>query len=412
MKTLLLALAITVPALHAEDPLDRLDQMLTFSLADGNIRARLSGTLDIEGYHIQQPAPGLIFTERNWLMNPRLTFFLDAQFGPYVYVFAQGRIDRGFDPTDGGSESRLDEYALRISPWKDGRLSIQIGKFSTVIGSWIARHGSWENAFITAPSAYENLTGIWDYYAVDSPTTLLYWGHVAKRDSIAEENSDKSLRNPIIWGPAYTSGVSISGRVGHFEYAAEVKNAAPASRPESWDAGEVGFEHPSFAARIGYKPDPAWTFGLSGVSGPYLRPEAAIGLPAGRDIGDYRELILAHDISYAHGHLQLWAEFFATRFEVPTVGHADTFAYYIEAKYKFTPQFFGALRWNQQFYGDIPDGNGGSAKWGQDLARVDVVIGFRPTENTQLKLQYSLEHRDDAARENGSILAAQFTLKF
>ena len=27
---------------------------------------------------------------------------------------------------------------------------------------------------------------------------------------------------------------------------------------------------------------------------------------------------------------------------------------YIEAKYKFTPQFFGALRWNQQLFSTIP----------------------------------------------------------
>lgn len=412
MKKLLLVLLLAAPLARADDPLDRLDEMLTFNLLGGDVRVRLSGTLDLEGYHVQQPPPGLIYTDQHWLVNPRLTTYLDAQIGPYVYAFAQARVDRGFDPTDGGSETRLDEYAVRVSPWEDGRLSVQLGKFNTVVGSWGSRYSSWDNPFVTAPSPYENTTGLWDYYAVESPGTLLGWAHVAQRDSAKLEYADKYQRLPLIWGPSYATGISISGKLGHFEYAAELKNAGLASRPESWDVDEVGFEHPAVAARVAYRPNPAWSFGLSASSGPYLRPEAVVELPPGRDIGDYRELLLGQDICYAHGHLQIWVEFFETRFEVPTVGHADTFAYYVEAKYKFTPEIFGALRWNQQVYGDIQDDAGNLTPWGQDLWRVDAAIGVRPSAHTQLKLQYSLEHRNDAAREYGHLVAGQFTLRF
>ena len=31
--------------------------------------------------------------------------------------------------------------------------------------------------------------------------------------------------NPVIWGPSYATGVSVSGRLGRFDYAAELKNA-------------------------------------------------------------------------------------------------------------------------------------------------------------------------------------------
>src|SRR6266567_1025556 len=79
------------------------------------------------------------------LFNPRLTLFLDAQYGSQIYFFAQSRLDRGFDPSDRGAQVRLDEYALRITPWDDGRFALQIGKFATVIGNWVPRHLSWEN---------------------------------------------------------------------------------------------------------------------------------------------------------------------------------------------------------------------------------------------------------------------------
>src|SRR4029450_9659308 len=83
--------------------------------------------------------------------------------------------------------------------------------------------------------------------------------------------------------------------------------------------------------------------------------------PPGRDTGDYREFVLGQDISFAWHHLQLWAEFYEARFEVPNVGDADTFAYYVEAKYKFMPQLFGAVRWNQQLFNTINNGYGGRA---------------------------------------------------
>src|SRR5438876_9358679 len=352
MKLLLRALSLwlfvgNAGALEIDDFLDRLDNALTFSAFQDNLRARLSGTIDLEAYHLQQPAPGLIDSKIDNLFNPRLTLFLDAQLGSQVYFFAQERLDRGFDPSDHGAQVRLDEYALRFTPWEDGRFTFQAGKFATVIGNWVPRHLSWENPFINAPLIYENFTPIQDKSAPASPLYFIYGFY-----------NQKYAFNPVIWGPSYAIGVSVSGRLGQFDYAAEMKNASLSSRPESWNATEIGFDNPTVSARIGFRPNQMWNFGFSASDGAYFRPEAMRTLPRGRDIDDYRELVLGQDVSFALHHLQVWAEFYEARFEVPRVGDADTFAYYFEAKYKFTPQFFGAVRWNQQFFGDVPDGYG------------------------------------------------------
>src|SRR5438876_9189283 len=161
--------ACTACALEVEDFFDQLDTALTVAAFEDNFRARLSGTIDIEVYHFQQPAPGLIDSEIDNLFNPRLMLFLDAQVGPHVYFFAQSRLDRGFDPSDHGAKIRLDEYALRVTPWDDGRFTAQIGKFATVVGNWVPRHLSWENPFINAPLVYENVTAISDKAAPASP---------------------------------------------------------------------------------------------------------------------------------------------------------------------------------------------------------------------------------------------------
>jgi hypothetical protein len=176
--TSLLTLLVLAATLPAQDFLDRLDEVLTLSLADDRLRTRLSGTLDLEWYHFDGPAPGLLFTPRDSLFSPRLTLFLDARLGAHAYAFAQARVDRGFDPADRDAQLRLDEYALRITPWDDGRFQFQLGRFATVVGNWAPRHGSWDNPFITAPVPCENLTGIWDSAAVDSPRLLFSWSHV------------------------------------------------------------------------------------------------------------------------------------------------------------------------------------------------------------------------------------------
>src|SRR6059036_4042481 len=105
-------LACTACAFDVDEVLERVDTALTASAFQDNLRARLSGTLDLEIYHFEQPAPGLIDSSIDTLFNPRLTLFLDAQVGSHIYFFSQSRLDRGFDPSDNGAQIRLDEYAL------------------------------------------------------------------------------------------------------------------------------------------------------------------------------------------------------------------------------------------------------------------------------------------------------------
>lgn len=415
MKTValtLLWLAAGVYGASAQSVLDQLDDALSFSAFNGSCRVRLSGLTDLEAYHFEQPTPALIDSDRHDLFNPRLSLYLDAQFGSHVYGFAQARVDRGFDPSDSQGRMRLDEYAIRVTLWDDGRFNVQAGKFSTVVGNWAQRHDSWQNPFINAPLPYENPTAVWDSMAPQVPYDLVLWSHANGADKPQDIYADKYLRNPIIWGPSYATGLSIFGALGKLDYAFEVKNSALSSRPSAWEIGEVGFSHPTCSGRLGWKPNEMWKFGFSGSVGPYLMPMAASTIPPGHGFGDYREILLGQDIRFAWHHFQLWAEFFETRFEIPGIANADTFAYYIEARYQITPQFFTALRWNQQLFGDIHDDEGDLEQWGRNARRIDIALGYRFTEHMQLKLQYSLLEEHPAQNRYNNLFAAQFTVRF
>jgi len=417
------ALVVAGPLLRAADLFDSLEDRLAFSTPGDFFRARLSGTLDLEEYFAQAPDPGLLVSDgRDPLFVPRLSVFLDAQAGPYVYGFIQSRADQGFDPGYGGSlAARLDEYVLRFTTSTAGRLNFQVGKFATVVGNWSLRHSSWDNPFITAPLPYNNLTGVWDAVAVSSVPELLAWAHVVRYPA-AVADTDKELRLPIIWGPSYATGAAVFGDFGLLGYAAEVKNASLSARPDEWAPDQRGWRDPALSGRVGLRPDEAWNLGLSASEGPYLRDSAESTLPPGRNFGSYREMVLGEDASYAWHHFQAWAELYEARFEIPAVTNADTAAYYVEAKYKFTPQFSGAVRWNQQLYATVAVPGAGfpveapvpahRQAWGRDLWRIDVAPEYRFTPYVQLKFQFSLEEGTPGANGPVPLTASQLTIRW
>jgi hypothetical protein len=398
----LLLLVCNAKAFDIDESLDRFDDALRITAADDNVRARVSGLLDLEVYHFSDAALGLIETTSHNLFNPRLTLFLDGQIGAHVYVFGQARLDRGFDASDKGVRGRLDEYALRVTPFDDNRLNIQVGQFATVAGNWIPRHLSWENPFINAPLPYENQSNVSD---LEVPTSSSYfYSYLPRAGRLRYEYL------PLIWGPSYATGASVSGHFGMFDYAIEVKNASLSSRPEVWRITKTDFSNPTFTGHVAFQPNEIWRFGLTGSEGAYLRDDAEYDLPNGRGIADYKQFLLGQDISFAWHHLQIWAEVYEARFEIPRVGNADTLAYYIEAKYKVAPQLFAAVRWNQQFYGTVRDGYGGQVPWGDQVDRIEGAIGYRLTRHTQLKLQYTIS-RSSSTKDDHTV-AGQFTLRF
>ena len=409
-----LAFALTA---RADDWMDNLDETLRTSFFKGTVTVQVSGLLDLEGYYIQQPATGLYTEGGNFLFNPRLTINVDAQITPAIYAFVEARIDRGFDPADRDLGARLDQYAISYQPLSQIPIRIQVGKFASVVGTYGERYDSWDNPFINAPLPYENLTPIFDSTVPASASELVYWRY---------QTDDEYERVPIMWGPDYASGAAVFGQIGdQFDFAAEVKNTPLSARPGNWDLDSYGLDYPTWSGHADWRPNAEWRFGLSASIGPYLRPDAGLDqdtnmpvFPDGKHADDYDQTTVAQDLTWAWHHWQLWAECFETRFDVPRVGSANTLAYYIETKYEFTPQFFGALRWNQQMYSTVPvESSGGyddyvNEKWGNDIWRIDAALTYRWTEQIQTKLQYSFTDQQLTGAREEHLVAGQLTIKY
>jgi hypothetical protein len=400
MKRILLIAAFAASA-PAQEFLDKLDDRLFLECPKCSLRTGLSVLADLEAYTIDQNPPGLLFSDDDIFIQPRLSLFLDTQVGKHFYSLVQFRVDRGIDPgVRPNGDARFDEYLLRYTPLEQPWVNLQIGKFATVYGSWVKRHDSWNNPFINPPLPYDNIVGITDQAAPPTPAALL--ARKTKPDQ-------KAIWVPIIWGPSYTSGGAIFGTAERLDYAFEVKNANLSSRPSQWDGFNHQWSHPTFTGRVGYRPNAAWDVGANASYGAYFQSSAS---GPGVSVNDFQQLTVGPDVSFAWRHWQFWGEAMASRFEVPNVGNAETVAYYLETKYKFTPELFGAVRWNQQLFDDVPNGAGGEEPWDNDIWRVDGAIGYRFTQHIQTKVQYSYSHQKGAIQQGEQMAAVQLTIKF
>jgi len=385
----------------AGDLLRDLDESLYLESDDGFYRADLSGSLALDLYYIDQQPPGLIFPNDTFFFSPRLTLALDTYAGDTFYGFAKLAADRGFDPgSKRNGNIRADEYLLRYMPLGNSALNIQIGKFATAFGNYVARHEQWMNPFINAPLVYENVNTINDHKAPGAVDGFL---------GLRNKADNKQKWVPVIWGPSYAHGASVFGQLEKSDYAIEIKNASLSSRPYAWELGRQNFSHPTVTGRIGYRPNAAWKVGASASHGAFYVPKAST--PAGTSPGDFDQTTIGSDVQFAWRHWQVWAEAIASRFELP-IADVETIAYYFEAKYKFSSRWYGAARWNQQFYDDLRNSAGKSLSWDRDVWRAEMAVGYKWNARSLVKLQYGYTQQAGEQEQGEQFVAAQLVFRF
>ena len=372
----------------AAAPLANAQNGFEWSGRDGFWRLDFQPTLEMTYWHADTPLPGLLSFTGTDFFQPRLSLGFSVMAGDQWLLHVLTRWDRGFDVgSHRDGDFRADEAFLRWRPTGDGRLNVEIGKFATCFGNWVPRHGFWDDPFLTPPLPYDNQLASNDRNAKNpSPATI------AKRGG-------KLAWVPMIWGPSYSTGAAIFGSDGKWDYALQIKNADLSSRPDSWSPWEENGSHPSVTARVGYRPDAAWAFGLSASHGTYLRRDAEPTLRTGDQRGDFDHTMLGADVRWSHHQFQVLGEVLASRSHTTVAGALDAFAYYIEGRWKVNSTVFLAARWAQEWNDDFsPAGTKAVRAYTRQVWRATAAAGFRITENILLKTEYSYNGAD--AKEN------------
>ena len=398
------------------DPMDEFLDMsreaTAFQSKDGQVNLDFDFYFSMDNWGMSQPPPPIIQNSNNYLASPRLSVLAQNDFYDIGKIVVLGRLDRGFDPTDGPAQVRPDEFYFVGDPL-DGVFRVTVGKMGTGMGQWSRRYVEWENPMVNAPLAYEWLTtatsdGASSYSSSTTTTAIpirnpfgviigykyLYnysqqggAGAFLNRRNVV---SNRSTWIPIIWGPAYTTGARVDGTVEQFDYVFEIKNNAPSSSPADWNPWNHFYATGlNYGGRLGWRPTMDWNLGVSASTGPYLNPDAQ-GMTGGNSWYDYNQNVIGMDASWAQGPLQLWGEGWWSSFDIPGgVGTVSLWSYFLESKWKFATGWWLSTRWNQQIYGEIANPNGGYTPWGNDVWRVDACLGYSINRMVTLKMQYS-----------------------
>jgi hypothetical protein len=398
----LLLLTTSLPMANAEGWRDTLFQPHSIQARDGDPWAQLSVLADLTAYAADEPPPGLLFDADGSFIQPRLGLLLDAGVGQRLTGHLHLQFDRGFDPGHKRQgDIRFDEYYVQASVIDAARLQLRVGKFVTAFGGWVNRHRSGDNPLVSAPVPYEDMTTI-----TDQAVPVAVGGFVNRRNL----PEIKSGWLPVVWGPSYATGVSVSGGLGDFDVVVEVKNASISSRPETWDAVEEGFTtDPTYTGRIAWHPMPEWTLGLSHSRGPYLQDTTRRLLPADKRVNDYEQTTTGLELTFERRRLQLWAEIMHSTFEVPRVGDAELLTGFVEVRYKFAPRWWLAGRWNRSIFDEVRNS---TRSWDRHLTRIDVGVGFRQDANLLFKLEYNRGQQSGGNINGRDQVAVQAVLAF
>jgi len=374
--------------------IEKLGEMpLSWSSKNGWVQFQYTGTFEFEGYIVDSRPPGLI-VGKNSFFYYKDTNLLRLSLGEHLFFFTNFQDDRGFDPDDRSVRSDFQEYFVRCTPFDEPWVNIQVGKFATPVGNFVPRHATFQNPLVRDPLPYDFMTVLGDGPPSPSAEVLLGRRNIPDR---------KQRWVPMIWGPVYHTGAEVFGTVNKFEYAFCVANAALSTRPNQWDLDGSNDEKYNYSGRVGYEPVIGLKLGASYAVGPYLkRPR----------LYDYDQETFGFDAAYSIGRWQFWGEFFSTCWEAPNINDdLRAYSYYLESRYKFTPGFYGSLRWGQIFFNRIDNGAGGQTRWDRDAWRIEAGLGYYFVKNLVGKVQYERNHQNGRIQQGENLVSMQLALK-
>lgn len=117
--------ALLVRPTRAEEWLDRVGDHLTFSASEAQWRMKTGGLLTMEYFRWDGAPQGLRSASGQDLWSPRATFFADIQAGPRGTPLHNHELIAALILRKIGAVMRLDEYAVRWTPSKEGQIGLQ-----------------------------------------------------------------------------------------------------------------------------------------------------------------------------------------------------------------------------------------------------------------------------------------------
>jgi len=343
--------------------------------------------------------------ERSTLRLFRLTLLARAKAGDHLELLGEIRSE---------NLSRPEPYALylRVRPWTDRNLDIQVGRVPPTFGAFTRRTYPPDNPLIGYPLAYQYLTSIRADALPASVDELLRMRARGWLSSFTVGNPVPGPGVPLASAFRWDTGVQVHTGNDLLEGTASV-TAGTLSNPEVGD--DNGGRQ--LAGRIVLHPIAGLIVGGSAARGAFVSQNALhLAVPDSRD-GDFPQTAWGGDIEFSRSYYVVRVETVVSRWTLPVaqapLGELtlSAIATFVEGRYKVRPGLYVAARVDHLGFSEV-DGSAGSQSWEAPVSRWEVGGGYSLQRNLLLKITYQRNHRAGGRVTNLGLGAVQVAFWF
>jgi hypothetical protein len=282
---------------------------------------------------------------------------------------------------------------LRVRPWPDRPIDIQVGRIPPTFGAYRRRIYGPDNPLIGTPLAYQYLTSLRADALPASVDDLLKMRGRGWRVAYPVGSIEAAHGLPLVSSLRWDTGVQV--RVGRDRIAvtgALTNGTLSNPRVQDDNAGK------QVVGRVELRPTAAWIIGVSGARGPYLSGSLSDALPAGTTNGNDTQQAFGVDVDYSYGHLLVRSEVILSHWDVPGISESrDTLgaaSWSLEARYKLRPDIYAAARVERLEFTSIEGPNGTREPWDAPVSRVEIGGGYYFARSLIGKASYQWNWRD------------------
>lgn len=384
IKTIGLILASLFTCLQTSEAQPRMAGLFDFQVKDGQPGANYEST-----YNHDDSATFAV---------GRVTLFLDADINEEMYFTGELQSDL-FNTQARNTDFYIRTAAVTVTDVPKWRTNIQFGRFNSIFGTYVNRRLPLDNPLFDAPLAYSHLVNL----DLDAG-----WVTPDFNISTTEDVRSISLAGKQQIGTGVKFFAPVRGT--KLNYALSLTNN-PSSNPRQINTNG-GL---TASMKMHWIADHTTNFGFSFSSGSYLNslgkldpnnasmrdPILGAALTAPQlETSSYLQTKFGFHWNWERERYQVHTEYIASSFDVPNNPSDDTLdsaSFYIEGKYNFTKNLFGAARYDMLTFEDnvyAPLNVGVAQKWDDNVTRIEIGMGNFINESTLAKVTYQTTDYD------------------
>jgi hypothetical protein len=303
-------------------------------------------------------------------------------------------------------------FYLRIRPWRDRSVDIQVGRIPPTFGAFPRRTYASDNLLISYPLAYQYLTSLRPDALPANADELLAMRGRGWSSSFSVGSPFKDRGVPLATAFRWDTGVQV-----HIDHRWIEGTAAVTTGTISNPAFSADHSGRQLEGRVVFRPVPGLVIGTSAARGPFVSASAAQSAVGPGHEGDFTQTAWGADLEYSRRYYLIRFETIISEWTLPAVrapiidGPLQGTGTFIEGRYKVAPGLYFAGRVDHLGFSEVT-GTTIRDSWDAPVTRVEAGGGYSLQRNLILKLTAQHDVRDGGRVRATTLFATQLVFWF